>query len=740
MKLKRLLALGLICVTCLTGCSGDEEINNLNNISALGSESNVNSNDYKLSYTDKQQLVYAQVSNRTLLDLSTLTACSDAELLQVTQYMNGVDDQLVGNTPPATITSVFEDLEGLTSEGNIKEEFTNYLLAEFEKTPYYWQRSQMSVRGVDAESRAIVVDVTYKTIDFKKTVKPDSTIVQGSTAYAKLIKNRYTKYIAILDACKKRGITTSELRGYSGDEESLVQARKDFEDWIKAYGEPSKVYEEQSNVSLTNFVFNTGNQKTYSGVIDSEAEDSSGTMVVRYVLVPKYVMGINLGLKCQHLYVLDYKLDTDITEGKEVFKAEGYATVTDNVYELIYSYFKCLDESDFDGLYKLTTDFAGLDKYYADMFDTSYRKHNNFSISLFSIDGTHITCGVSISSKVRAKGSNITMPIYTDRYYVEIDLVGDVLKISDITLLSRTIEGEPAITTQDAGTTGFSKEIDLDRADKQAIEKLICDFSLYQLKGDTLSTGLESVIDYSISNKDMASLKEAMTSLKGKNKVVHLVNYMQGTSSYATVKCKEQYETDNGVVEATVTYDMMVKGNKWYIVGYNVLSTVTLSSSSLQTSGSLCLVSQEKVESYTSQVTGSGTTNLEDKKDVSKVFDYKEYTPTIRNNAITIITPDQMTPEMYASVDNTYASVLEGLKALSDEGKTEYTGTTLELYNSALCVLYNIGKNNYSNERAVEVKTSCLEVLQLGITSLEGNTDYAYCSEVLTRAVQLLSK
>jgi hypothetical protein len=374
------------------------------------------------------------------------------------------------------------------------------------------------------------------------------------------------------------------------------------------------------------------------------------------------------------------------------------------------------------------------------MFDTSYRKHNNFSISLFSIDGTHITCGVSISSKVRAKGSNITMPIYTDRYYVEIDLVGDVLKISDITLLSRTIEGEPAITTQDAGTTGFSKEIDLDRADKQAIEKLICDFSLYQLKGDTLSTGLESVIDYSISNKDMASLKEAMVSLKGKNKVVHLVNYMQGTSSYATVKCKEQYETNNGVVEATVTYDMMVKGNKWYIVGYNVLSSVTLSSSSLQTSGSLCLVSQEKVESYTSQVTGSGTTNLEDKKDVSKVFDYKEYTPTIRNNAITIITPDQMTPEMYASVDNTYASVLEGLKALSDEGKTEYTGTTLELYNSALCVLYNIEKNNYSNERAVEVKTSCLEVLQLGITSLEGNTDYAYCSDVLTRAVQLLSK
>lgn len=741
MKIKRLIALGLISITCLTGCAGDEEINNLNNISALGSESNVNSNNYKLSYTDQQQLVYAQVSNRTLLDLSTLTACSDAELLQVTQYMNGVDDQLVGNTPPATITSVFEDLQGLTSEGNIKEDFTNYLLAEFEKTPYYWQRTQMSVRGVDAESRAIVVDVTYKTIDFKKTVKPNSSIIQGSTAYETLEKNRYTKYIEILDVCKNNNLTVAQLRSYSGMDDEILTAKKDLQTWISVYGEPSRVREEQSNLSLTNYVYATGNQKTYTGLIDSGAEDSSGTMVVRYVLVPKYVMGINLGLKCQHLYILDYKLDNDITEGKEVFKAEGYATVTDNIYELVYSYFKCIDESDFDGLYKLTTDFSGLDKYYADMFNTSYRKHNNFTISLFSIDGTHITCGVSVSSKIRAKGSNITMPIYTDRYYIEIDLVGEALKITDMTLLSRTIEGEPAITTEDAGTTGFSKEIDLSRSDKQAIEKLICDFSLYQLKGDTISTGLESIIDYSISNKDMNLLKESMTSLKGTNKVVHLQNYMQGTKSYATVKCKEQFETPDGVVEATVTYDMMVKGNKWYVVGYDVLSSVKLSSATLQTSGSLCLVSQEKVESYTSQVSGSGTTNLEDKKDVSKVYDYKEYKPTIRNNgASTIVTSDKMTTEMYESIDSTYLTVVEGLTALNEAGKTEFTSTTLDLYNSTLCVIYNIRKGNYTSDRVPDVKESTLNLLQVGLDTLNGNADYSYCYDVLTRAYQLANQ
>lgn len=739
MKLKRLIALGLISITCLTGCAGDEEISNLNNISALGSESNVNSNNYKLSYTDQQQLVYAQVSNRTLLDLSTLSACSDAELLQVTQYMNGVDDQLVGNVPPATITSVFEDLQGLSSEGNIKEDFTNYLLAEFEKTPYYWQRSQMSVRGVDAESRAIVVDVTYKTIDFRKTVKPDSSIIQGSTAYETLEKNRYTKYIGILDVCKENNLTVAQLRNYGGDDDALNTAKEDLLKWISIYGEPSKVREEQSNLSLTNFVYKTGNQKTYTGLIDSAAEDTSGTMVIRYVLVPKYVMGINLGLKCQHLYVLDYKLDKDITEGKEVFKAEGYATVTDNVYELIYSYFKCIDESDFDGLYKLTTDFAGLDKYYADMFNTSYRKHNNFTISLFSIEGTHITCGVSISSKIRAKGSNITMPIYTDRYYVEIDLVGENLKVTDMTLLSRTIEGEPAITTEDAGTTGFSKEIDLGRSDKQAIEKLICDFSLYQLKGDTVSTGLEEIIDYSISTKDMSSLKESMTSLKGTNKVVHLQNYMQGTKSYATVKCKEQFETESGVVEATVTYDMIVKGNKWYVIGYNVLSSVKLSTATLQTSGSLCLVSQEKVESYTSQVSGSGTTNLEDKKDVSKTYDYKEYKPTLRNS-VSIVQPDKMTAEMFKFADAEYDTVIDELRNLAQTDNNGFASTVVDYYHSHLCFIYNAKKGNYTPEYIAEVKDSMLQAITNDLDLLAGNIKYEYCYKVVLKLQQMISQ
>ena len=111
-------------------------------------------------------------------------------------------------------------------------------------------------------------------------------------------------------------------------------------------------------------------------------------MTVRFILVPNYVLGVNLGLTCEHLYVTNYKLDNDVTEGASIFNEEGYATITDNVYALIYSYFTAIDESNFKGLYKLTSNFQNIDKYWEDVFETTYFKHENFTLSVFSINNT----------------------------------------------------------------------------------------------------------------------------------------------------------------------------------------------------------------------------------------------------------------------------------------------------------------------------------------------------------------
>lgn len=608
--MKKFIVLTLVAslmVGVLSGCGAQSDIDELNKLQATNTDAKVQQN-YKLSYSDEQDMIYSQVSDRTLLDLTTLTACSDNELQQVINYLDSVDAQLCGTASSS-------------DEGVIDSCFTDYLLCEFERTPYYWQRSQAVVRGIDAESRSIIVDVTYKTIDFDKDVQEESKIVLGEPAYEKKLQVRYDKWLEILNA--------------KYNNSSSMEWQKNYDSFVKYYGDPELIIKSQSNYSLTENVFETGNQKTYQGLINSSAEESGATMLVRYVLVPNYVLGVNLGITCKHLYVLDYKLDNDVTASLELFTDEGYATVTDSVYELVYSYFQCMDEDDYSGLYSLTYDFGKLDKYYEDLFATTYRKHDGFTISLFDITGTHITCGINIASKVRAKGSNMTFPAYTDRYYAELELVDGKLQVENLVLLSRTIEGEPAITTDEASTTGFAATIDLDNDDKLEIEQLICDFSAIQLSQDTTSDNFAKIVDISMETSDLSTLKENMTSLSGVRKVAWISNYQQGTSNYASVKCKELYQyEDNSITEASVTYDFIMKGGRWYVYSYNVLSSVRLSTTNLATTGCLCLVSPNKVESYTSQVKGTSSTGTATVSDASVVYDYKEYTPTLKTGSV----------------------------------------------------------------------------------------------------------
>lgn len=622
---KKILSLMLIATTVvsLTGCGDSDTISELNNISALNAESSVSSN-YNLSYTDEQEMIYAQVSNRQLLDLSALSACSSNEIQQVRNYMDSIDNQLVGKVK---VVDYSDDLTRRTSQGLVTDDavvnatLTDYLLSFMQQTPYYWQRTKTTIRGIDSKSRSIVVDVTYKTIGYEKEVQKDSTITLGDPNYDTLVKSRYTKYINIL----------STMQTNPGDP-TLPEKVNDFKTY---FGEPEDIIEEQNKYKPTTCIYNSGNQKTYTGLIDSDAEKSTGTMTVRYILVPEYVLGINLGVDCKHMYITDFSLDNDVTKDMSAFTQEGYQTVTDSVYSLVYSYFTALDESDFDGLYKLTDNFQTLDKHYQDVFDSTYQKHDGYSISLFDITGTHIKCGVTISTKERAKNSNMTLPVYTDRYYMELELVGDTLKVDNMVLLSRKLEGEPAITEDEVEDTGFSANIDLDNDDKVSIEKLICNFSSLQLQEDTTSDNFSSLVDTSITTNQLSALKTNMTSLTGAKKVVFLQNYQQGTSNYASVKCKELFQDDkNAIVEATTTYEFIMKGGNWYIYNYDVNSSVKLDTTNLTTTGSLCLVSPGKIESYTSQIKGSISTNLDEVSDISVSFDHKEYTPTEKDGNV----------------------------------------------------------------------------------------------------------
>lgn len=699
---KRVLSLMLIASTLvtLTGCGDSDTISELNNISALNAESSVSSN-YSLSYTDEQEMIYAQVSNRQLLDLSALSACSSNEIQQVRNYMDNIDNQLVGKVK---VVDYDDDLTRRTSQGLVTDDavvnatLTDYLLSFMQQTPYYWQRTKTTIRGIDSKSRSIIVDVTYKTINYEKEVQDDSTITLGDPNYDTLVKSRYTKYINIL---------ATQLNNPTNP--NLPQLINDFKTY---WGEPEDIIEEQNKYKPTTCIYNTGNQKTYSGLINSDAEKSTGTMTVRYVLVPEYVLGINLGVECKHMYITEFNLDNDVTKNMSAFTQEGYQTVTDSVYSLIYSYFTALDESDYDGLYKLTNNFNTLDKHYQDVFDSTYQKHDGYSISLFDITGTHIKCGVTISTKERAKNSNMTLPVYTDRYYMELELVGDTLKVDNMVLLSRKLEGEPAISEDEVEDTGFSANIDLDNDDKVAIEKLICNFSAIQLQEDTTSDNFSSLVDTSITTNQLSALKTNMTSLSGSKKVVFLQNYQQGTSNYASVKCKELFQDDkNAIVEATTTYEFIMKGGNWYIYNYDVNSSVKLDTTNLTTTGSLCLVSPGKVESYTSQIKGSTSTNLDEVSDISVSFDHKSYTPTekegnVEQGYVQYTSADITADEFnlvnqtgnfaYSSIDDLNKDIEDVELALtSSEGSDGNVGTIIY---QAMATYLNVSNSYYMDD------------------------------------------
>ena len=417
------------------------------------------------------------------------------------------------------------------------------------------------------------------------------------------------------------------------------------------------------------------------------------------------------------MYVTDYHINNDFTEGLSTFNLDGYQEAANSVYAKLYSFFTCIDESDYQGLYKLCDKFSSLDKYYADMFETTYSKHENITLSIFDITGTHITCAVKAPSRIRARGSNMTYPSYDDRYYFEIDLVDDELKIKECVLLSRTLTGEPDIITGEADLAGFVSLIELDNEDKLAIEKLLCDFGTLQLNSDSLSNAFSEVVDISIPQSDLSTLKSNMMSLNGKQKSVFLVNYQQGTSNYASVKCREQYQQDdNSIIEAEVTYDFLFVGGQWKISGYTINGSGRLDTTNLSTVGALCLLEPGKVVSYTSQVKGTQSVDVDSLTDVSVTLEHKAYTPQLKTGSqeqgLKQVKASDVTDDMiyafaeeigfdYDEYTEMINTILESEPELTDEELETLTEFRSIIVDN-IVIRENIRENLYTNSNDVE--------------------------------------
>lgn len=580
MQKKYVAVLACSLAMLMSGCA-TSDMQRLSNLEALNSEAVVS--EVKLSNSEKEATVYAKVTNRQLLDVSKLSEVDLGTAGVINIFMNNIESTLQGTVDKSSRV--------------VETSLTDYMLSTFQRTPYTWTRSNVVIQGQDTASGSVVVDVTYNTSGASKKLREASRIVLGQDNYETLLKVRYNRYCTLLN--EKKG-------GRSGTETYVTS----YNDFVRVYGEPAKIIASQNTGCLTDEIMTNKVQIGYAGFSDSDANKIGATMTFRFVLNPVYALGLNQGFECAHMYMLDYRLNTDPTEGKSVFTQDGMDVLVNSVYNCLYSYYRACDESDFAGVYNNVANLGTMDLGYEEWFDSSYRKHENYSITIFNVTGTKVECGVTLSRKERPKNSNMSFPIYTDRIYYTLDLVDDKLKVTDETLLSRVVDGEPQISLSQTGTEGYLNEVSLSDDDRRSIESVIADFGVVQLNKDTTSESWAKAVDLSATVNEIEQLKTDMVSMSGDNKVIWLVSYLQGADGYASVKCRELFQhSDGGIYECSATYSLIKKNDSWCIFEYKVSNTTRIDAQVLTTKNALAVIAKSGIESFTSQVDLSDTTD-----------------------------------------------------------------------------------------------------------------------------------
>lgn len=555
---KRLLTVIIGCTSMfsLTGCSLSE-VSNLEKLEPMCSEADIDV--MSLSSTVDSD-TYSNISKNQLIDTDSLDDVPEQDVEDIKSFMDKVDSQLHGG-----------------DDGVLDNNLTSYLYFEFEKTPYNWKRDKMEIRGMDATSRNVVVDVTYKTDGSTKSVQSPSSIVLGEPSYEQKVAERYESWSEYVQASKKGKNASQALDSFNSK------------------------YGASASQSLAEQLKSTKSVKTYNCMVGDNKKDNA-TMTIRYIITPRYKLGVNLGLSCEHLYLLNYTLDKDVLSEDD--NSENSVLVK-NINDVLYRYYRALGEDNHTGLYTLVSNYANWNEYFNDYFKTTYRSNGGYTISLNKVEGTSITCTVELSRKVRALGSDMSYPCYKETYQYELELSGDKLKIVDEQLLSSELNSEPAIKTADADTSGFKSDVTLSNSDKEAIQKQIANLGVVQLTGDYSSSEFGDVVDLSISNASLSSIKEALgTVADAEKKVIWLTCFNQGYSNFASVSLKELYQKDSGeLVECNSTLDL-VKKDVWLCYNYKVNSVSKLSTKELTTVDSICTVTARGIDTINIQSSG----------------------------------------------------------------------------------------------------------------------------------------
>lgn len=645
-KYVSLLLLICMCIGLLTGCGVGSSSVNLNSISSMSMEEVAGSRLLASTSQSLESEIYNYVSDRIVVDGSKLIKVTAKDEKNITALLENINIQLSGKG------------------GNVlTEEYANYLLLEFAKTPYEWLMSSKDIVGFDPAARLYFVDVTYTTTQTYKNVVPNSAIPLGHSDADRLRKKRYSDYISML-TYKHRG----DAAKYN---DSLWK-------FTNAWGNVQDIYDEQQGVSLyERTASRTGEsggigRLTYSGLVrDNNFKDRGAKMTVRYILKYALNLGEESDLSVEALYVKNYAVnDVENLIKSYTLKDEAALEVLKPfIDKVLLGYNKCVEESNHVGLHQLFTDYSMIDKYYDEINNYTYNSIGSYQFDILERknNGKEVAVIVYRVNQIRARGANMSLPTYEERLIFNMQLgKDDTITISDVYLLDSKLIGEPLSVIRNV--TGISDQIQYSdtafaSSNKAKVEELLKKFSDVVTNSDYKSDKFLSCVDIGVSQETLNRMADTIKAITPNKKTMYIVNWDTKTNVYCSVTVREVFECNNGNFDTEAVIDMGNRNGEWKVVNYT--RTLNIKTNSV--------VQDKTTAFYESTRTADGETTVieevKEREDI-KVNEPTQTETTERNPLSPMEVPEEV-EEPSTSVNENESNVSEPSSSESETSGSE---------------------------------------------------------------------
>lgn len=563
-KRKKIIAL-MMCGVTLIGVTG---CNSVKNVEPLSLEEVAGRRLANVTSDERDILVFEQVSGRITVDKDNLIKIPSKDMNAINKLINNVG----------------ENLKGVNNKA-LSNEFANYLLTEFAKTPYEWQQSKLEAVGYDPATRLYFVDVEYNTTGALKSAVPSSKIPNGSDTEVVLKQKRYEDYL--------------EYMNYKYNSNPVADQK--YTDFVARWGDVNLIMEEQQGLSLLERTrkrtSETGGigRLTYAGLVSDSRLNQSAKMKVRYVLKYKHNLGEETDLEVNSLYVKEYKLGNpeQLLGQYSAKNNKGVEVLKPFVDKLILSYNKAVETTNNTGLNSLFDNYGTIDKYYADLKEYSYTNFGGYKYKILERNGTSLVVQVDRVVKNRAKGADMSLATYQETSIFNLVLDNDdSLKIKSVYPIESKMIGEPMSVIKDV--SGISNLIQYSsesftKENEKKVEDVLKKFSKAVYKGTVDTPEFNETVDMGVSQVTLKKMASAIQSLKSDKKTTYIVNYNTKSNSFVSVTLRDIFETDSGNYDTESIVDLANTNGEWKIIDYTRTLNVQTEKTEISSKNALCV-------------------------------------------------------------------------------------------------------------------------------------------------------